>query len=426
MEKWQKVSLVLCCVGFLNEFRPNEPFLYQFLTGPWHNITIEQAVQDLFPIITYSYVSQLVVVFLITDYFRYKPLIIVSGLTGTLLWSTLTWGRSLQALKFVQVLYGTNNSTEIAYWTYIYAKVDRKHYQKVTSHIRSAALSGRFLASTVSQILVHFQVMDYLELNYLSLSAQIAATVCAFLLPSVPKSIYFHQRPPGTGEELELNPSQKITPSSTWSRASTQLWVHFKSAYTNPTVIRYSIWYSLSMSFHYQITSYVQALWSTIGGPNTELWNGAVEAICTLMGALMALIAGFVPPSWLQVHTILLGLTLIAALESLGLLVATVTSSLMVCYVGYTWYGILHTFAITLVSSEIAKHISDDSFALIFGINTMMGLVLQTLMTVIVVDSVGWLALGIRDQFTVYGFGFLAVGALFVVFLLIELYRNKR
>ncbi|XP_058811290.1 folate transporter 1-like [Topomyia yanbarensis] len=426
MKKWQQISLILCIFGSLNEFRPSEPFVLQFLTGPPHNVTVEQVVQDVFPITTYSHVAQLVVAFLITDYFRYKPLIIVSTLAGTLVWSMYVWARSLLALQMVQVFSGTIFATEIAYWTYIYAKVDRKHYQKVTSYIRSATQASRFLAGMTSQTVIYYEMTDYLGLNYISLGVQLATTVCAFLLPPVPESMYFHRHQKATEEESELNPIPKTTPSSTCSRASSLLWSHFKTAYTNFTIIRYSLWYSLSVCLYYQMTSYVQAQWSTIGGPDAVLWNGAVEATRTLMGSLVALLAGFVPPYWLQVNTTLIGLATIATLEGFALLVATITSSLMVSYVGYIVIGFLHIFAITLVSAEIAKHISDDSFALIFGVNTFMGLVSQTLLTVSVVDSDGWFALDVRGQFMVYSFGYLAVGVLFVVFLLVELCRRKR
>ncbi|XP_058811289.1 folate transporter 1-like [Topomyia yanbarensis] len=418
MEKWQQFSLILSSFGFLKEFRPSEPFVYPFLIGPCYNITIAQA-QDVLSIGTYSYMAQLVVVFLITDYFRYKPLIIVAGLAGTLVWIMFVWSSSLRALQLLEVFYGTYMAADIAYWTYIYAKVDRKHYQKVTSHIRSATQAGRFLTLTLSKILIYYEVTDYLGLNYISLGAQLATTIWAFLLPHV------HRKEQDTEEKLDLDPIQKITPSSTCSRTSSHLWFHFKSAYTSFTVIRYSIWYSLAVCLYYQITTYVPALWNRIGGRDATLWNGAVEAILTLIGSLVALLAGFVSPSWLQMNTTLLGLAAIAVLEGLGLLVATVTSNIMVSYVGFSVLVIMHAFAITLVSSEIAKHVPDASFALVFGISTLVGLVSRTLLNLAVADIDGWFALDIREQFTVYGFGLLGVGVLFAIFLLVELGRRK-
>lgn len=61
-------------------------------------------------------------------------------------------------------------ATEVAYYTYIYAKVDKQYYQKVTSHTRAAVLSGRFIAGASGQLFVHFNVLDYRELNYVTLA----------------------------------------------------------------------------------------------------------------------------------------------------------------------------------------------------------------------------------------------------------------
>lgn len=71
-----------------------------------------------------------------------------------------------------QVLYGTYMSCEVAYYTYIYAKVDKQHYQKVTSHTRAAILTGRFLAGLSAQLFVHFDVLDYRELNYITFGSK--------------------------------------------------------------------------------------------------------------------------------------------------------------------------------------------------------------------------------------------------------------
>lgn len=63
-------------------------------------------------------------------------------------------------------------ATEVAYYTYIYAKVEKEHYQKVTSHVRAAILAGRALSGILAQILVSFEVMDYMQLNYITLSGK--------------------------------------------------------------------------------------------------------------------------------------------------------------------------------------------------------------------------------------------------------------
>lgn len=59
-------------------------------------------------------------------------------------------------------------AAEVAYYTYIYAKVDRDRYQVVTGHTRSSILAGRFLAGILAQILYSYELMDVRELNYIS------------------------------------------------------------------------------------------------------------------------------------------------------------------------------------------------------------------------------------------------------------------
>lgn len=69
MKDYLKISLVLCVFGFLKDFRPSEPFLTDFLTD-FQNVTAEEVNQEIFPVGTYSYLLQLIVVFLITDFLR--------------------------------------------------------------------------------------------------------------------------------------------------------------------------------------------------------------------------------------------------------------------------------------------------------------------------------------------------------------------
>lgn len=71
-------------------------------------------------------------------------------------------------LQVVQTFYGTYMASEVAYYTYMYAKVDRSKYQRVTGHARSAILSGRFLSAVLGQVLITTQLFDLRQLNYIS------------------------------------------------------------------------------------------------------------------------------------------------------------------------------------------------------------------------------------------------------------------
>lgn len=99
MKEWIKISLILCTFGFFREMRPSEPFVTEFLSGKWRNVTAEQVNRDVYPWGTYSYLAQLVIVFLVTDILRYKPIIVLSAIVGIVLWCLLLWTTSLQGLQ---------------------------------------------------------------------------------------------------------------------------------------------------------------------------------------------------------------------------------------------------------------------------------------------------------------------------------------
>lgn len=104
MHDWLKVSLLLCIFGFLKEIRPSEPFIYEFLIDQrWRNLTEEQVNQEVYPVGTYSYLAHLIVMFLITDLCRYKPLIVLLGACGIVIWGMLLWTKTLLELQILEV-----------------------------------------------------------------------------------------------------------------------------------------------------------------------------------------------------------------------------------------------------------------------------------------------------------------------------------
>lgn len=64
-------------------------------------------------------------------------------------------------------------ATEVAYYTYMYAKVPKEYYQQVTGHTRAGILIGRFLSGLIGQLLISFEVMNVKTLTYLSLGGKV-------------------------------------------------------------------------------------------------------------------------------------------------------------------------------------------------------------------------------------------------------------
>lgn len=96
----------------------------------------------------------------------------VSAILGICIFSALLWIDDWIGIAIAQISYGAFMACEVAYYTYIYAKVERNKYQQVTGHTRSAFLAGRFVGSVIAQLLVSLSLMNYRQLNYLSLACK--------------------------------------------------------------------------------------------------------------------------------------------------------------------------------------------------------------------------------------------------------------
>lgn len=72
------------------------------------------------PVWTYSYLSVLVPVFLLTDWLRYKPVVIVQCVSLFITTAMLRWMKSVPAMQAMQFFYGVVTASEVAYFSYIY------------------------------------------------------------------------------------------------------------------------------------------------------------------------------------------------------------------------------------------------------------------------------------------------------------------
>ena len=63
-----------------------------------------QDIEVIFSTGTYVYLAQLVFVFLATDLLRYKPIIVLEGISAIVTWSLLIWGKSIQLMQVMIVI----------------------------------------------------------------------------------------------------------------------------------------------------------------------------------------------------------------------------------------------------------------------------------------------------------------------------------
>ncbi|KAM6151937.1 thiamine transporter 2-like [Erethizon dorsatum] len=144
---------------------------------------------------TYSYLALLLPVFVLTDYVRYKPVIIPQGISFIATWLLLLFGQGVRAMQAVELVFGVVSATEVAYYAYVYSMVSPEHYQRVSGYCRSVTLVAYTAASVLAQLLVSLANLSYFYLNVMSLISVSMATFFSLFLPMPRKSMFFHAKP---------------------------------------------------------------------------------------------------------------------------------------------------------------------------------------------------------------------------------------
>lgn len=243
------------------------------------------------------------------------------------------------------------------------------------------------------------------------------ALVWAFFIPSVETSVYFN-RDANDGKLPETFTKNRITD------AFYLIWIHFKTSYKHKTVVLWSFYYAITLCFYVQITSYIQVLWISIDDTQEVIYNGAVDAILTLLGAGVSLLAGKIHMNFLRKQNrTLLVLILMSSLQGIFVLMAATSNTLMSCYIFYICFGVAYAFGITICATEIATNLAEDTFGLIFGFNTLIALVVQTTITLSVVSS--GFKLSPMGQYQVYGYFYIALATVYLFHLAFDIFKSK-
>ncbi|XP_036614148.1 thiamine transporter 2 [Trichosurus vulpecula] len=458
-QSWIFPTTILCIYGFFTTMRPSEPFVVPYLTGPDKNLTLDEVSNQMFPVWTYSYLVLLFPVFVLTDYLRYKPIIILQGVSFLITWLMLLFSQGLLAMQILEFFYGLVTATEIAYYSYIYSVVSVEHYQKVTSYCRSVTLVGYTIASVLAQLLVSLANVSYFYLNVITMVSVSVAFVFSFFLPMPQKSMFFHKKV-GAGTqgsspdkdvvapEMPANGSVPVSQggcivseSSAKSgqqksqsddlqqgnlmlRVFVQWWQDLKECYSSSHLLFWSIWWASATAGLNQVLNYIQLLWDhKAPSQSSQVYNGAVEAVATFGGAVAAFAVGYVKIDWDLFGELALGI--FSAVDAGSLFLMHFTTNIWLCYAGFLIFKSVYMLLITIAVFQIAVNLSMERYALVFGVNTFLALVIQTIMTLIVVDARG-LSLHVDVQFLIYGGYFSVITGIFIVRSIYIIYSTKR
>lgn len=144
----------------------------------------------------------------------------------------------------------------------------------------------------------------------------------------------------------------------------------------------------------------------------------------TLLSAIVTLFAEKIQNLLLKNQSHLWTLAIMTALEGATLILAAKTKNLFISYLGYILFNILYAFTICLCSSGLAKRLTKDTFGLIFGINTFLALIFQTLLTIIVVSG-DVLHIGVIEQFIIYAGIYFVFAAIYLINIVYDRIKNK-
>lgn len=436
---WKWSVVYLCFYGFMVQLKPGEPFITPYLLSTEKNFTRKQVTNEINPVLSYSYMAVLVPVFLLTDYLRYKPLLILQSLSHVSIWLLLLLGTSLLEMQLMEFFYGITMAARVAYSSYVFSLVPSTVYQRVASYSRSSVLMGVFTSSVLGQLCVSVGGVSYMTLSAVSLGFVTFGLLLSCCLPWPKRSLFFNQarmeaaRKDAAQTELaKMNPCEKdnvVAATPSWrSLVFVEMLKELRNVVKIPNLRLWSLWWVFNSTGYYLVLFYVHILWDKVypATENKHVYNGAVEAASTLLGAITSFAAGYVKIRWNLWSELVIGL--ITAAQAGLLLRMGTTDNIWVCYVAYVLFRGFYQFLVPIAIFQIASSLTKELCALVFGVNTFLGTILKTIITIIVADKRG-LALNVHSQFFLYFFYFTLLTVIYLscsAWIITNHYRSQR
>uniref|UniRef100_A0A8B9TVH9 Solute carrier family 19 member 1 n=1 Tax=Anas platyrhynchos TaxID=8839 RepID=A0A8B9TVH9_ANAPL len=254
-----------------------------------------QVTNEITPVLSYSYVAVLVPIFLLTDYLRYKPVLVLQSLSHISIWLLLVLGTSVLAMQLMEFFYGVTMAARIAYSSYIFSLVAPSRYQRMASYSRTAVLLGVFTSSVLGQLCVTLGSVPFLTLNYVSLGFVTFGLLLTLFLERPKRSLFFN-RPEGAcngaAAPTELDKmagGDGEGAQGGWRDMVLCRMLREVCALAKQSQLQlWSCWWVFNSAGYYLVLYYVQILWNEIypAKDNRRVYNGGVDAASTLLGRL--------------------------------------------------------------------------------------------------------------------------------------------
>ncbi|XP_050933220.1 thiamine transporter 1 [Lates calcarifer] len=413
---WVGPTVLLCIYGFCSMMRPIEPFMTEFLTGTYKNLTTEQVTRQVYPVWTYSSLILLIPVLLVTDFLRYKPVIILQGLTYVTAFLLVLVGSGVRSTQLAFFIYSIATAADVAYFSYIYMVVHASYYQRVTSYVTGAILLGYAVGALLAQLLVSLGGVSLYCLAFVTLISVSMALITSIFLPMPKTSLFLNGNSSEDAHDSDSqdfnNKVKRVMTAKHIGRMFRGLILDCKKCYSSVALLFFCIWAATGRCGFYQVTAYTQLLWVHVQPHNFTAYNGGVDAISTLSGAAATVAVGHMSLEWsVWGELILGGFTLLIAG---AIFLMDLSDNIWISYTCFILFKTVYMQLTTICTFQIAKTLNRKRYALVFGVNSFVGTVLQSVLTAIVINTSS-LQLTITSQFVIYASYFAAISLLFTV-----------
>ncbi|KAK2089719.1 hypothetical protein P7K49_032385 [Saguinus oedipus] len=320
-----------------------------------------QVTNEITPVLPYSYLAVLVPVFLLTDYLRYTPVLLLQGLSYVAVWLLLLLGRSVAHMQLMELFYSVTMAARIAFSSYIFSLVQPARYQRVAGYSRAAVLLGVFTSSVLGQLLVTAGGVSFSTLNYISLAFLTFSVVLALFLKRPQRSLFFNRGAAGREPSASASELERMSPGaggklgralraacgdSVLARVLREL----GNSLRRPQLRLWSLWWVFNSAGYYLVVYYVHILWNEVDptSNSARVYNGGADAASTLLGAITSFAAGFVKIRWAQWSKLLIaGVT---ATQAGLVFLLSQTRHIWLCYAAFVLFRGSYQFLVPIAT----------------------------------------------------------------------------
>uniref|UniRef100_A0AC34FLQ2 Reduced folate carrier n=1 Tax=Panagrolaimus sp. ES5 TaxID=591445 RepID=A0AC34FLQ2_9BILA len=411
------LPIFLCIYSIVKEIKVGEPFMYKYQTE-YLNLTASQLTSEIYPFYPYAYMLILIPIFLLTDLFLYKPTMLAEVLGQIGFRFSLVFTYDVFSQQLGQIAYGIASASEVAFFSYIYAKLEKDQYRKLTSWTRAGTMGGRTCGYLLSQLIILGGLGTYRTLNEIAFVIPCIILVACIFLPRVHWKVMVARMSEGRSRIINTKQSAKkqrplpTTYSEYIIYRTRKLKSDFIKIYSIGFIRKWSFWWAMTTCMSLQVAQYAQTLWGEVQVDKHSPLNGFAEAGYTFTATFAILALNAIPINWDKWGEV--ALVLISSIDAGVLLLYSQTGNIYVMYGCYIAYRSLYQVMITIAQWNIAKKMVCESYGLVFGANSFIALIMQSLIMFIVADKRG-LAMPVRQQYVIYAGLHFLIAVIFAV-----------